>query len=156
LEAGSRVEDIQAAQAQVKAAEGRLAQVKVMIDELTVKAPLAARIEALDLRPGDILAPNAPAATLLEEAQLYVRIYIPETQLGHVKPGDAVPVMVDSFPNRSFSGVVEHIASVGEYSPRNLQTADERADQVFQTRVGLKEGRDVLRAGMAASITVPK
>ena len=67
-----------------------------------------------------------------------------------------MPIAVDSFPGRTFKGVVEHINSVGEYSPRNLQTADERADQVFATRIGLREGQDDLRAGMAAFITVPR
>jgi len=154
--AGSRTEDLKVAQAQVDGAQGRVDQILVMIEELTVKAPLPARIEALDLRPGDILAPNATAAILLEEKQLFVRIYVPETLLGHVKLGQAVPVTVDSFPNLSFQGVVEHINGVGEYSPRNLQTADERADQVFATRVGLRSGFEQLRAGMAAFIQVPK
>ena len=119
-------------------------------------ASRAARVESLDLRPGDILAPNATAATLLEETELYVRIYVPETRLARIRVGEEVPVTVDTFPGRSFKGVVEHINDIGEYSQRNLQTADERADQVFATRIGLKEGRDILRAGMAAFITVPK
>jgi multidrug resistance efflux pump len=127
-----------------------------MIDELTIRAPRASRVESLDLRPGDILGPNATAATLVEDDQLYVRIYVPETQIGHIHPDQEVPVNVDSFPRRTFKGVVEHINSVGEYSPRNLQTADERADQVFATRIGLREGRDELRAGMAAFIHVAK
>ena len=109
-----------------------------------------------DLRPGDLVSPSAPAATLLEEDQLYVRIYVPETHIGQIHSGQEVPVSVDSFKNRSFKGVVEHINSVGEYSPRNLQTADERADQVFAARIGLREGKEELRAGMAAFITVPK
>ncbi|HYQ28064.1 MAG TPA: efflux RND transporter periplasmic adaptor subunit [Polyangiaceae bacterium] len=154
--AGSRTEDLKAAQAQVDGAQGRVDQILVMLDELTVRAPLAARVEALDLRPGDILAPNATAAVLLEEKQLFVRIYVPETRLGQVKIGQIVPVSVDSFPNKTFQGVVEHINGVGEYSPRNLQTADERADQVFATRVGLLRGAGELRAGMAAFIQVPK
>jgi HlyD family secretion protein len=154
VEAGSRVEDIRAAQGQVEAARGKLDTIKVMIDELTIRAPGPSRVEALDLRPGDILAPNATAATLLEDGQLYVRIYVPETRIGRLHLGDEVPVSVDSFPSRSFKGRVEHISMVGEYSPRNLQTADERADQVFATRIGLLEGATELRAGMAAFIRV--
>jgi multidrug resistance efflux pump len=154
--AGTRVEDLNAARAQVDGAQGRVEQVQVMIDELSVKTPVPARIETLDLRPGDILSPNATAAVLLEEKQLFVRIYVPETSIGRVKLGQTVPVSVDSFPDQSFQGVVEHINGVGEYSPRNLQTADERADQVFATRVGLRNGFDQLRAGMAAFIRVPK
>ena len=156
LLAGTRVEDIEAAKGQLEAAKGKADQIATMIDELTIRASRASRVESLDLRPGDILGPNATAATLIEDDQLYVRVYIPETQIGHARVGQEVPVSVDSFPNRSFKGVVEHINSVGEYSPRNLQTADERADQVFATRVGLREGRDDLRAGMAAFIHVPK
>jgi membrane fusion protein YbhG len=156
VKAGSRVEDIDAARGQVEAAQGRLDQIKTLLDELTVRAPRASRVEALDLRPGDIVAPNATCATLLEDDQLYVRIYVPETLIGHLTVGAEVPVTVDSFPGKTFKGVVEHINAVGEYSPRNLQTADERADQVFASRVGLKSGADVLRAGMAAFIQVPK
>ncbi len=156
VEAGSRVEDIQAAQASVEAAQGKLDQIDVALGELVIRAPRAARIESLDLRPGDILAPNATAASLVEDDQLYVRIYVPETQIGHIHPGQETFVDVDSFPTRSFRGVVEHINSVGEYSPRNLQTADERADQVFAARIGLQDGQNELRAGMAALIHVPK
>lgn len=156
VQAGSRVEDIKAADGQVKAARGKLDSIQVLIDELTIRAPRAARVESLDLRPGAILAPNATASTLLEDDQLYVRIYVPETVIGKVHVGEEVPVFVDSFPARAFKGTVEHINGVGEYSPRNLQTADERADQVFAARVGLREGKDDLRAGMAAFIRVPK
>lgn len=156
VESGSRVEDIEAAQGRVEAAQGRLDQIAVMLDELTVKSPRSARVESLDLRPGDILAPNATAAILFEEDQLYVRIYVPETQVGHLKVGQEVPIAVDSFPGRTFQGKVEHISDVGEYSPRNLQTADERADQVFASRIGILPGQEGLRAGMAAFITVPR
>jgi len=124
--------------------------------QLTVTAPAVGQVEALDLRPGDILAPNATAVTLVEDDQLFVRIYVPETMLGHVSVGQKVAITVDSFPRESFPGVVQSFSHTGEYSPRNLQTADERADQVFATRVGILGGADRLRAGMAASIRVPR
>jgi multidrug resistance efflux pump len=149
-------QDVKSAKGMVDAARGRLQQIDVMLDELTIRAPRPARVEALDLRPGDILAPNAPAARLLEPAELYVRIYVPETQIGHVHPGQPLPITVDSFPGRSFAGRVESVASQGEFTPRNLQTADERADQVFAARVRIEEGADVLRAGMAALVRVAR
>jgi multidrug resistance efflux pump len=154
--AGARVEDLRAAEAVVAAAKARVDQLDVMIAELTIKAPAAARVESLDLRPGDILAPNAAAATILEDDQLYIRIYVPETQIGHVKEGMAMPITVDSFGGREFAGKVEHVDVRGEYSPRNLQTADERADQVFAVRVGIADPKGELRAGMAATAHVPK
>lgn len=156
VQAGARVEDLRAAKAQVDAAKGRFDQIQVALDELVVKAPRAARVETLDLRPGDLLAPNATAATLLESGQMYVRIYVPETQVGFIKTGQEVTLFVDSFPKRGFKGVVEHVNAQGEYSPRNLQTADERADQVFAARIGLREGEGELKAGMAAFLRVPR
>jgi HlyD family secretion protein len=149
-------QDVKTAQGQVDAARGRLQQIEVNIDELTIRAPRASKVESLDLRPGDILGPNATAAKLLEPGELYLRIYVPETQLGHIRLGQEVPIYVDSFPDKAFQGVVEYIAHEGEYTPRNLQTADERADQVFASRVRLLTGMDVLRAGMAAFIQVPR
>lgn len=156
VSSGTRVEDLKAARAQVDRALAKVAQIQNSIDELSIHAPVDSRVEALDLRAGDIISPNATAAVLLEEGQLYVRIYVPETLLGHLAVGQNVDIGVDSFPNVTFQGITEHINQVGEYSPRNLQTADERADQVFATRIGLKTGLEQLRAGMAAFIRVPK
>jgi multidrug resistance efflux pump len=155
---GARIEDLSAARAAVDVAKGRLDQIQVAISELTIRAPRATRVESLDLRPGDLLPPNGAAATLVEDDALYVRIYVPETQLGLVKTGAKLPVFVDSFPGRAFDGTVQHVGSVGEYSPRNLQTADERAFQVFAARVELSSapssGQNELRAGMAALVKV--
>ncbi len=156
VSSGARVEDRQAAQAAVDVARARLLQLRVAVDELTIRAPRATRVETLDLRPGDLLGPSAQAATLVEDDALYVRIYVPETQLGLVSVGKTLPVYVDSFPGRAFSARVTRVNSVGEYSPRNLQTADERAFQVFAARLDLTEGVDALRAGMAATAKVPK
>jgi multidrug resistance efflux pump len=149
-------DDVKAAQGQVDAAQGRLDQIQTMLDELQIHAPRAARVETIDLRPGDILAPNASAARLLEPDFLYVRIYVPETQLGYVHPGQKVPLYVDSFPKQPFEAVVESVNGEGEFTPRNLQTADERADQVFGARLRIETGRDVLRPGMAAFARVSR
>ncbi len=141
----------------VKAAQARIDQLDSSIAELTIKAPpKPARIETLDLRPGDILAPTATAAVLLEDDQLYVRIYVPETQLGYAHLADHLPVYVDTFPDRKFDGVIAHIDTEGQYSPRNLQTSDERANQVFAMRVEIEGDRDDLRAGMAAILKVKR
>ncbi|MFN0063656.1 MAG: HlyD family secretion protein [Myxococcaceae bacterium] len=149
-------QDVKAAEGQVQIARGRLEQLDVLLSELSVRSPIDGRVESLDWRTGEILSPNTPAASLLEPNHLYVRIFVPETQLGFVSLGKGLTVHVDSFPERGFRGTVEFIARQGEFSPRNLQTADERANQVFATRVRLEEGHDVLRAGMSATLRVPR
>jgi len=149
-------EDMKSAQGQVDVAQGKLDQIEEMLDELTIRAPRDAQVETLDLRPGDILGPNQIAAKLLEPTELFVRIYVPETQLGFIHPHQILPVYVDSFPGREFRAEVESVSSEGEYTPRNLQTEDERADQVYASRLKILDGQDVLRAGMAAFARVKR
>jgi HlyD family secretion protein len=99
LERGNRREDVDLAKAAYSYDEARFRERQVI-------APSAATVEVLDVRPGDLIAPNTPVATLLEKDQIYVRIYIPETEIGHVKVGQKAEVRVDSFPKTAFDGVV--------------------------------------------------
>ena len=134
FERGNRKEDVEAAKAAFALEEARYRERQVV-------APSAATVEVLDVRPGDLIAPNTPIATLLERDQIYVRIYIPETQIGHVQLGEKAEIRVDSFPNQAFSGVVEQINQQAEFLPRNVQTREERVHQVFGVKVRIDEIR---------------
>ena len=120
---GARVEDLRAAAAEVAAAKAHVDQLDVALSELAIRAPNAARVESLDLRPGDILAPNAPAATLLEDGQLYVRIYVPETEIGHVHVDQKVPVSVEDCPLASRATENKILASVVPRSGESMACA---------------------------------
>ena len=144
-EHGNRREDVEAAKAALAYDEARYRERQVV-------APNAAFVEVLDVRPGDLVAPNTPVATLLEPDQIYVRIYIPETELGHVKVGQNAEIHVDSFPNKAFAGVVEQINQQAEFLPRNVQTREERVHQVFGVKVRINDPSGQVRAGMAADV----
>ena len=148
---GSRREDRDGAQAALARQEAQLAYLERQRQELTVTAPAAGRIESFDLRPGDLVAPNQPVATLLEPNELWVRVYVPETELGHVQVGQAARIRVDSFPQRDFAGRVVEIRHRAEYLPRNVQTLDQRADQVFGVKVAITPAPE-LKPGMAAFV----
>jgi len=152
MEVGYRVEDVAKAQAQVAAAEAQVAAIQVRINDLVVAAPSDCVVEAIDLHPGDLLAPNAPAVALLDVSHLWVRAYVPESQLGQVRLGQKVPIRVDSFPGERFTGRLTFIAQEAEFTPRNVQTPEERSKQVFRIKVELDQGRERLRAGMAADV----
>jgi multidrug resistance efflux pump len=109
-------------------------------------------VEVLDVRPGDLIAPNTPVGTLLERNQLYVRIYVPETEIGRVTLGQQGEVRVDSFPNRPFEGVVEQINQQAEFLPRNVQTQQERVHQMFGVKLRITDPSGRLRPGMAADV----
>ena len=147
LENGNRVEDISAAKAALAYDEARFRERQVL-------APAAASIEVLDVRPGDLIAPNTPVATLLERDQIYVRIYIPETQIGRVHLGQKAQIRVDSFSNQVFDGTVEQINQRAEFLPRNVQTVEERVHQVFGVKVRIDDTSHRVRAGMAADVTL--
>jgi HlyD family secretion protein len=156
IERGARKEDIQAAQAQLDRARATLQQVETQLSELEVKSPSDAFVEGLRVRPGDLINPNSPVATLVETDRLWVRVYVPEPEMGHVQLEKEVAVSVDTFPNESFTGRIEHISSRGEFTPRNVQTREERTHQVFAVRVRLTDNSHRLRAGMAADVVVLK
>ncbi|MEW6251365.1 MAG: HlyD family efflux transporter periplasmic adaptor subunit [Planctomycetota bacterium] len=151
LEAGTRAEDIAHAEANVTEARAAVAAIERQLAELTVTAPVAGVVEAAELRPGDLVAPNAPVVALDDPAELWVRAYVPENRL-NLSVGQKVTVRVDSFPGRTFAGHISFIAREAEFTPANVQTPEERSKQVFRIKVLLDEGLDVLRPGMAADV----
>jgi HlyD family secretion protein len=144
-ERGNRKEDVESAKAAYALDEARFR-------ERLVTAPSAATVEVLDVRPGDLIAPNTPVATLLEKDQIYVRIYIPETEIGHVQLGQKAEVRVDSFPKTIFEGTVEQINQQAEFLPRNVQTREERVHQVFGVKIRINDPAGHVLAGMAADV----
>ena len=148
---GYRKEDIDAAVAAANAARAAVKLAQAQIAELNITAPLDGMIESFDLRPGDLVAPNAPALTMLAKGQLYVRAYLPETRLD-IAVGRAMLVTTDSFPGRKFAGHVSFVSRQAEFTPANVQTDEKRAEQVFRLKVLLTEGLDVLRPGMPVDV----
>ena len=153
--AGPRAEEIADARAQLAEAQARLEQIKVSLAEGQVLAPANASVEVLTIRPGDLLTPNQPVARLLESDQIFVRIYVPEPQLGNIRVGQRAKLKVDTF-NESFDGVIEQINTQGEFTPRNVQSRDERSHLVFGVKVRINNRDGKLRAGMAADVTLEK
>lgn len=150
-EKGYRAEDIAQAKAAAEAAQAALAAVESQLQELQVKAPVDGVVEAVEIRPGDLVAPNAPALSLLDLSELWVRAYVPENRLD-IQTGQKLFVTVDSFPGRQFAGHVSFVSRDAEFTPGNVQTPEERSKQVFRIKVILDEGRDLLRAGMSADV----
>ena len=145
FERGNRREDVAAARAALAYDEARFRERQVL-------APAPSVVEVLDVRPGDLIPPNTPVATLLESDQIYVRIYIPETEIGRVHLGQKAELRVDSFPNQVFKGVVEQINQQAEFLPRNVQTREERVHQVFGVKVRIDDPSHRVLAGMAADV----
>jgi multidrug resistance efflux pump len=153
-ERGFRAEEIAASKAQLETAKGQLLEAESRYRERQVISPAAAVVEVLDIRPGDLISPNAPIAMLLERNETYVRVYVPETQFGRLKVGQKGEVRVDSFPKKVFDANIEQINQKAEFLPRNVQTKDERENQVVGVKFRIHDPEGLIRAGMAADVRV--
>lgn len=155
LKAGTRYEEISSAEARVAEMEGRVEELKANLEEAVLKAPESAVVEVLAVRKGDVLGPNQTVVRVLRADDLWVKVYIPETELGRVRLGQEVAVTIDSYPGRRFDGAVLQIASASEFTPRNIQSADERKHQVFAIKVRVPDPQGIFKSGMAATVHLP-
>lgn len=146
---------VEAARMRVVQARAQLADIDAQLGEMQIKSPTDAILEVLTVKVGDVLAPNREVATLILPQHLWVRVFVPEPWLGLIKPGDAVRVRVDSFPGTDFEGTVEQVNRQAEFTPRNVQTVEDRIKQVFGVKIRLPNNDDRLRAGMAADVYFP-
>ena len=155
LEAGTRQEEIDEAAAKIEQLQSQIDELDVKRRERKVIAPEKAVVEIISVRPGDIAAPNAPLVTVLRADDLWVKAYISEVDLGHIQLGKEVMVTIDTFPGKRFKGVVMYIASESEFTPRNVQTIDERRHQVFGFKVRVDDPQGIFKSGMAAEVYLP-
>jgi multidrug resistance efflux pump len=154
LEHGSRSEDIAEAAAALAEARGRLHEVEAQLREAVIRAPERAVVEVLSVRKGDLVAPNQTLVRVLRADDLWVKVYVPETDLARVALSQPVEVHIDGFPGKAFAGTVEQIASESEFTPRNIQSASERRHQVFGVNVRVADPDGVFKAGMAADVVL--
>src|SRR4051812_28975405 len=126
---------VDAAKTRVVQARAQLADIDAQLAEMQVKSPADAILEVLSVKVGDVLPANREVATLLLADHVWVRVYVPEPWLGLIKVGDAVKVRVDSFPGQDFPGTVEQVNRQAEFTPRNVQTVEDRIRQVFGIKI---------------------
>lgn len=146
---------VEAARTRVIQARAQLADIDAQLAELQVKVPTDSILEILTVKVGDVLPANREVATLLLPQHLWVRVFVPEPWLGRIKVGDPVRVRVDSFPGQDFPGIVEQVNRQAEFTPRNVQTVEDRIRQVFGVKIRLPSDDERLRAGMAADAYFP-
>jgi len=146
---------VEAAKMRVVQARAQLADIDAQLAEMQVKAPTDSILEVLSVKVGDVLAPNREVATLILPQHLWVRVFVPEPWLGLIKVEDAVHLRVDSFPGKDFDGTVEQVNRQAEFTPRNVQTVEDRIRQVYGVKIRLPNNEDKLRAGMSADVVFP-
>lgn len=152
---GTRQEQIEIAQANLKRAEATLEELDAQLKDRCIIAPALSEVSVMDLHKGELIPANKSVITLTRLDDVWTRVYIPARELARVSMDMHVDVKVDSFPGRVFKGRVVQIPSVAEFTPRNVQTAEERSAQVFGLKIQIDNPHRLLRGGMNAEIIFP-
>lgn len=145
--------------ADITAANARLAQAQAAVDlaklqqsYATVTAPHDGTVLSVTTNAGQNAAPGRTLITLTDPADLFARVYVPETQVGNVKVGQTVNVTTDS-STKTFQGTVTFVSSQSEFTPNNVATKDQRVKLVYEVRVSVKDDTGTLTAGMPVEAT---
>ena len=149
---GFRPQDIASGQGRLSAAQAQVAALDAQLREANLSAPADGVIETVSVRPGDLVPPNQIVVTMLESSQLWVKVYVPETDLSRIRVGQSADVEIDALNQRHFSGHIQEIASEAEFLPRNVQTYNDREHEVFGVKVQVENPGGVLKSGMSATV----
>jgi multidrug efflux pump subunit AcrA (membrane-fusion protein) len=154
LEAGATAEEIAIVEAQVEQAQAALDALLVLRDKQTISAPVGGVVLEVAIHQGELAAPGGTLLTLGDLDQVTLTVYVPENRLGQVNIGQEVAVSVDSFPGRTFVGTVIAIANEAEFTPRNVQTQEERVNMVFAVEVRIPNPDHALKPGLPADAVI--
>jgi HlyD family secretion protein len=125
---------------------------ELTLEKLEIKSPMNGRVFYRHVEPGQVVNAGTRILTLVGPEDLWVKVYVPETELDLVKLGGEALISVDAYPNQEFSGEVQYISNQAEFTPKNVQTREERTKTVYAVKVRITEGKDVLKAGMPADV----
>jgi HlyD family secretion protein len=154
VEAGSRKEDIAAAQATLAALEAALALAQRNLGDASLRAPADGVVENRILEPGDLASPQKAVFTLALTEPLWVRTYVAEADLGRIRTGARAEIATDSFPDKRYRGWIGFISPTAEFTPKSVETREVRTALVYQVRAFVCDAANELRLGMPATVTV--
>jgi HlyD family secretion protein len=158
-EAGRREVEIQSAvlataQATEKQLRAQLETAKTQLGYTEIRSPMNGVVLTKNVEVGEFVNPGTPVVTIANIEDLWMNIYIPETQTGLVKLGQPVSVSVDSFPKETFKGKITFVSSESEFTPKTILTEEERIKLVFRAKVALENTQQRLKPGMPADAEI--
>ncbi|MFN3476405.1 MAG: HlyD family secretion protein [Candidatus Methylomirabilales bacterium] len=119
-----------------------------------LKSPQAGVVLRKHVEPGEMIAAGTPIVTIADLQDIWLKIYIPEPQLGRIKLGQTAEITTDSYPGKVYKGRVTFINSEAEFTPKNVQTQEERVKLVFAVKISVDNPNQELKPGMPADAKV--
>ena len=143
-------QDIEVAAAQISAANASLRQASIQLDYTQLKSPMDGVITSRNVEPGETVNSGREVITISDLSRVDLKIFVDETEIGKVRPGQKVDVKVDTFPGKTYTGTVSFISPEGEFTPKIIQTKKERVKLVYLVKVSIVNSNIELKAGMPA------
>jgi HlyD family secretion protein len=153
VQKGPRQERIAQQRALTEQAEAQSRTLEAVLSNLTIVSPMNGIVTVRHREPGEITPAGSPVVTVMDPQDRWVSIYVSEDRIGQVKLSSAATLTADSFPKKSYRGRVESIASEAEFTPKNVQTTEERVKLVYEVKVRIEDDQGLdLKPGMPADV----
>ncbi|MDO0822470.1 HlyD family secretion protein [Desulfosporosinus nitroreducens] len=152
--AGYTQPTIQAQKAAVDIAAQSVKTAELGLGKLTINSPASGQVLYQNVESGQVVNSGTTLATILDPNNLWIKIYIPGAKLSQIQMGGMVSILADAYPDRTFKGQIQFISNQAEFTPKNVQTKEERTTTVYAVKITITEGKDELKAGMPADVTL--
>jgi HlyD family secretion protein len=147
--------NLQGSLVKIQAAEAAVARAKVGIRECTLRAPRAGYVLTRNYEVGEAVLPGSRILTLVDIRKVKATFYLPNAELAAARPGRAVTVKADAYSGKTFKGEIQRVGVEAEFTPRNVQTREDRDRLVYAVEVAIPNPKGLLRPGMPVEITIP-
>jgi HlyD family secretion protein len=154
LRAGARREEIAAAQARIEAVDAQLASLRKTIADATVTAPVSGIVTARLVDAGELVAPRTPVVVITDLDRAWANVYVDEPVVPRLSLGQTLPLITDA--GQRLEGKITFISPKAEFTPRNVQTAEERTKLVYRIKVTTDNRQGILKSGMPVEAEVPR
>jgi membrane fusion protein YbhG len=153
LQSGARPQEIDAARARVQAVDAQIATLEKQKADATVRAPISGIVSARLLEPGEMAAPRAPLAVITDLDHAWAEVYVDEPHVPRIRLGQPATIITDA--GDRLPGNVSFVSSKAEFTPRNVQTADDRSKLVYRVKISADNSKGILKQGMPIEAEIP-
>jgi len=144
--------DVALAQFQQAGAVVRMSEIR--LSDTNIYAPIAGVVLQKNIEAGETVAAGVPIVTIGDMRDPWIKVYVKEDMLGMVKLGQKAEIVTDSYPAKTYEGMITYIASEAEFTPKNVQTREERVKLVFGVKVSVRNVNNELKPGMPADVMI--
>ena len=142
--------EVEGARAQVQSAKAELELAEIRLNYTELRAPSKGIIVSRNVEPGEVVTPGQEVLSLSDLSQVDLKVFVDETEIGKVRPGQQVDVKIDTFPSKTYTGHVSFISPEGEFTPKIIQTHKERVKLVYLVKIAIPNPNFELKTGMPA------